>query len=284
MKKLNEKASSSAFMGLPSLASEAKEANRMALPSLLSSALQHQHPSIQQHNQQFLNNNFKNSGHPVPRATSPGLTLSRDENQAKRSRTQINNGQQTALQSIFDLYRSPSLIECELIGSGVGLPKRVVQVWFQNHRAKERKLRQSQGLSNEPPTPEPPATCPQCDPAVPISSHSDLREHLFSTAHIQRLRIINSIGSNASSPTPLDSSPVSLPNFGLNQMPPGQISPGQINANFLTNMISTPTITSPSMISPSMVQRLITARTLSQNFMIQNENVNPENPSITEVP
>ena len=115
-------------MGLPSLASEAKEANRMALPSLLSSALQHQHPSIQQHNQQFLNNNFKNSGHPVPRATSPGINLSREESQAKRSRTQINNGQQTALQSIFDLYRSPSLIECELIGSGVGLPKRVVQV------------------------------------------------------------------------------------------------------------------------------------------------------------
>ena len=68
----------------------------------------------------------------MARSTSPlsnlSRELSREENQAKRSRTQISQGQQNAMQSIFELYRSPSLSECELIGSGIGLSRRVVQV------------------------------------------------------------------------------------------------------------------------------------------------------------
>ena len=53
---------------------------------------------------------------------------------SKRSRTQLTNGQVNAMQATFDLYRSPSLAECEILGSGIGLARRVVQVRFEKFK------------------------------------------------------------------------------------------------------------------------------------------------------
>ena len=62
----------------------------------------------------------------------------------KRSRTQLTNGQVNVMQATFDLYRSPSLAECEILGGGIGLARRVVQVCIDSktfHTFKKLKFR-----------------------------------------------------------------------------------------------------------------------------------------------
>ncbi len=59
----------------------------------------------------------------------------------KRFRTQMSNLQLKVLKACFSDYRTPTMQECEMLGNEVGLPKRVVQVWFQNARAKEKKFK-----------------------------------------------------------------------------------------------------------------------------------------------
>uniref|UniRef100_A0A803YRA7 Zinc finger homeobox 2 n=1 Tax=Meleagris gallopavo TaxID=9103 RepID=A0A803YRA7_MELGA len=61
----------------------------------------------------------------------------------KRFRTQMTNLQLKVLKSCFNDYRTPTMLECEVLGNDIGLPKRVVQVWFQNARAKEKKSKLS---------------------------------------------------------------------------------------------------------------------------------------------
>lgn len=45
------------------------------------------------------------------------------------------------MKMLFHEYKTPSMAECEQLGCEIGLHKRVVQVWFQNARAKERKAK-----------------------------------------------------------------------------------------------------------------------------------------------
>ena len=57
----------------------------------------------------------------------------------RRFRTQMSPLQIKLMKSIFLEYRTPTMPECELLGKEISLQKRVVQVWFQNARAKEKK-------------------------------------------------------------------------------------------------------------------------------------------------
>lgn len=59
----------------------------------------------------------------------------------KRHRTHMSPVQIKVMKELFKDYKTPTMPECELLGQELGLGKRVVQVWFQNARAKERKAK-----------------------------------------------------------------------------------------------------------------------------------------------
>lgn len=125
--------------------------------------------------------------------TSPGSTESRPHvpgGQAKRFRTQMSSVQIRVMKSIFHDYKTPTMAECESLGAQIGLPKRVIQVWFQNARAKEKKTRAAALKMGQVVEPEPPARPEQCDICHTRyeSFSSSLQDHLFSPSHITQLR------------------------------------------------------------------------------------------------
>lgn len=112
----------------------------------------------------------------------------------KRFRTQMTNLQLKVLKSCFNDYRTPTMLECEVLGNDIGLPKRVVQVWFQNARAKEKKAKLSMakhfGLSQAS-YEGPKAECVLC--SVKYSARLSVRDHVFSLQHIAKVK--DTIGS-----------------------------------------------------------------------------------------
>ena len=67
---------------------------------------------------------------------SPSLAA---QQQPRRVRTQMTQYQVNVMRLIFAEYKTPTMNECEQMGREINLKKRVVQVWFQNARAKEKK-------------------------------------------------------------------------------------------------------------------------------------------------
>ncbi|XP_063769655.1 zinc finger homeobox protein 2 isoform X2 [Pseudophryne corroboree] len=128
-----------------------------------------------------------------PGPSSPGKGALNSEGMmgssgARRYRTQMSSLQLRILKACYSEYRTPSMQECDCLGGEIGLQKRVVQVWFQNARAKEKKAK-LQGLvgtatTNEGPQP---TECTHCNikygPTIPC------RAHIFSRQHIARLRV-----------------------------------------------------------------------------------------------
>ena len=95
------------------------------------------------------------------------------------------------MKSIFQEYKTPTMSECAMLGQEVSLQKRVVQVWFQNARAKEKKARlQLQQLSGVPESemiPQPPDECKVCSH---VYTHKHvIQDHLFSRAHMDAVKV-----------------------------------------------------------------------------------------------
>lgn len=130
---------------------------------------------------------------------SPGASVSRsidggDRPGQKRFRTQMTNLQLKVLKSCFNDYRTPTMLECEVLGSDIGLPKRVVQVWFQNARAKEKKAKLNMAKHfgiNQTSYEGPKTECTLC--GVKYSARLSVRDHIFSQQHISKVK--DTIGS-----------------------------------------------------------------------------------------
>ncbi len=99
------------------------------------------------------------------------------------------------MRTLFSEYKTPTMSECENLGREIGLQKRVVQVWFQNARAKEKKklgesvasIASSSVASNAP--------CKYCPDHVYSNKYS-IQDHVFTRGHIDSVR--NFIQGNSS--------------------------------------------------------------------------------------
>ncbi|KAL1517789.1 hypothetical protein ABEB36_001512 [Hypothenemus hampei] len=109
---------------------------------------------------------------------------------AKRFRTQMSSVQVKIMKTLFNDYKTPTMAECESLGKEIGLPKRVVQVWFQNARAKEKKgklaLQKVLGQA-ENENPALPDDCKYCN--FKYSHKYSIQDHIFTKSHINNVRM-----------------------------------------------------------------------------------------------
>ncbi|XP_038622462.1 zinc finger homeobox protein 4 [Tachyglossus aculeatus] len=127
-------------------------------------------------------------GSPAPPGSGPPFRARGGERPGhKRFRTQMSNLQLKVLKACFGDYRTPTMQECELLGAEIGLPKRVVQVWFQNARAKEKKFKVNAGKA--PQAGSDGGARPDCGLCgVKYSARLSVRDHVFSRQHIAKVR------------------------------------------------------------------------------------------------
>uniref|UniRef100_A0A8C6QGC9 Zinc finger homeobox 2 n=1 Tax=Nannospalax galili TaxID=1026970 RepID=A0A8C6QGC9_NANGA len=111
----------------------------------------------------------------------------------RRYRTQMSSLQLKIMKACYEAYRTPTMQECEVLGEEIGLPKRVIQVWFQNARAKEKKAKLqgtalvgSGGNNSEGTLAAQRTDCPYCD--VKYDFYISCRSHLFSRQHLAKLK------------------------------------------------------------------------------------------------
>merc|ERR1739844_197981 len=116
----------------------------------------------------------------------------------KRFRTQMSGVQVKIMKAIFEAYKTPTMTECSTMGREIGLQKRVVQVWFQNARAKEKRARLQlqqatggrdgdMGASFQPPTPDRCVVCP--DFSYVDGKGCAVQDHIFTRKHLENLKI-----------------------------------------------------------------------------------------------
>ena len=105
----------------------------------------------------------------------------------KRYRTQMTSLQVRIMKQIFQDYKTPTMAECEMLGRVIGLQKRVVQVWFQNARAKEKKAKLNmKNYGSEMDFPKPPEECTLCN--FKYSHKYTIQDHIFTKKHIDKVR------------------------------------------------------------------------------------------------
>lgn len=119
------------------------------------------------------------------------------------------------MKSLFADYKTPTMAECEMLGREIGLPKRVVQVWFQNARAKEKKskLALQKAYGQEPEPSKLPEECKLC--AFKYSHKYSVQDHIFTRKHIDSVKAhIESGKLDLSERFPAPPTPVSTPGPG----------------------------------------------------------------------
>uniref|UniRef100_A0A915ETJ3 Zinc finger homeobox protein 3 n=1 Tax=Echinococcus canadensis TaxID=519352 RepID=A0A915ETJ3_9CEST len=123
----------------------------------------------------------------------------RSDSFCRRNRTSISSTQARFMQWFFQHHKTPTICECENIGRAIGLSRRVVQVWFQNQRAKKKKLARSTAICSEASLHQSESEsqfllegneCKLCNVKIRRMSEEDtaaVTEHIFSKVHIDRL-------------------------------------------------------------------------------------------------
>ncbi|XP_041375246.1 zinc finger homeobox protein 3-like [Gigantopelta aegis] len=108
--------------------------------------------------------------------------------QNKRYRTQMTSKQVKIMKLLFVDYKTPTMVECEMLGSEIGLQKRVVQVWFQNARAKEKKskLVYTKTFGTDVDFNKPPEECTFC--SFKYSHKFTVQDHIFTKKHISNVK------------------------------------------------------------------------------------------------
>lgn len=81
---------------------------------------------------------------PATAKSSPAESSFLPHSSSRRPRTHLSCLQLSILQSCYETCAHPNAVECEAIGSELNLPLKVVQIWFQNTRAKEKRWRLQQ--------------------------------------------------------------------------------------------------------------------------------------------
>uniref|UniRef100_A0AC34FK11 Homeobox domain-containing protein n=1 Tax=Panagrolaimus sp. ES5 TaxID=591445 RepID=A0AC34FK11_9BILA len=127
------------------------------------------------------------TGSPNHQQRSPSATsMSNQHGANKRYRTHLTPLQVYVMKALFNDYKTPSMTECDILGKEIGLNKRVVQVWFQNARAKERKCRSVTGDEDLPKTSN--ENCSMC--GIDFNSRTPkltMQDHIFTKRHISFL-------------------------------------------------------------------------------------------------
>lgn len=129
---------------------------------------------------------------------SPGQSHHHLSSSNKRYRTQMTSLQVRIMKNIFLDYKTPTMAECEMLGRMIGLQKRVVQVWFQNARAKEKKAKLNMAKTfgqSEMDFPKPPEECTLCN--FKYSHKYTIQDHIFTKKHIDKLRAFIQTQSDA---------------------------------------------------------------------------------------
>ncbi len=114
---------------------------------------------------------------------------------------------------IFAEYKTPTMNECEQMGREINLKKRVVQVWFQNARAKEKKSHPlaarsilfshtaNNDLSHFECSPDECLLCSAKYGGAAVSGAANSqaqRDHLFSKGHIgQLIQFVTSVAAES---------------------------------------------------------------------------------------
>ena len=124
----------------------------------------------------------------------------------KRCRTQMTPVQVRLMKHLFHVHKTPSMAECLALSQLIGLPKRVIQVWFQNARSKDKKARlsfmETQGKEYEERRPE----MIKMFGLEKISTQCDLIERMLTREHLERVRAAMERGEySPPSPGDLDS-------------------------------------------------------------------------------
>ncbi|XP_037613378.1 zinc finger homeobox protein 4 isoform X2 [Sebastes umbrosus] len=81
---------------------------------------------------------------PMLAKSSPTESSFLPHSSSRRPRTHLSCLQLSILQSCYETCAHPNAMECEAIGTELNLPLKVVQIWFQNTRAKEKRWRLQQ--------------------------------------------------------------------------------------------------------------------------------------------
>uniref|UniRef100_A0A1A7X4B5 Zinc finger homeobox 2 n=2 Tax=Iconisemion striatum TaxID=60296 RepID=A0A1A7X4B5_9TELE len=81
---------------------------------------------------------------PILPKPSPSESNFLSHSSSRRPRTHLSCLQLSILQSCYETCAHPNAMECEAIGNELNLPLKVIQIWFQNTRAKEKRWRLQQ--------------------------------------------------------------------------------------------------------------------------------------------